>query len=138
MHASKYLICALALALAGCGKAAAPADNDAASAVPPTTEAAPAPVVDTAGPLQIGDLDAYARGMQKEIELLKLAGDKAAKARATSDLETQTAAMMEASGGDIDKAGAEAAGMDLARYGHVKNAIDSALNMVSLHEAMDK
>jgi hypothetical protein len=143
----RYLILALALALTACGQGNA--DGDAAS-VPPETAAAEAPAAvpvqpvaataasDASGPLQLADLDAYATGMQKEIELIEAASDKAAKAHAAQDTDAETAALMEATSRDIDQAGADAAGMDLARYGHVKNAIDTSLNLVMLHAAAAK
>jgi hypothetical protein len=76
--------------------------------------------------------------MHKEMELLQAASDKATKARAAHDQEAETEALMEATGVDIEKAGAAAAGMDRARYGYVKNAIDKALNLASMQVAMAK
>lgn len=147
MQAKKYLICAFALALTACGHGDAPADTDADATVAaaptpapvaPPAAPAPAPAANPARPLETSDLDAYVKGMHKEMDLLKAVNDKAAKARAAHDEETETEALMEATSVDIEEAGAAAAGMDRARYEYVKNAIDKALNLASMQVAMAK
>lgn len=152
---------AFALLLAACGREEAPVDPaaeaagetaaaapdettpDAAAADPvadvvaddggvPTTAAGP----DPAAPLAAGDLDAYVRGMNREIELLKGHADALAKARAAKDEAGETAALMALGGVEVRDAGAEAAGLDAARYVAIKDKVDEVLSAVEMGAAM--
>lgn len=142
-------IIVLSLALAACGHGSAP-DNDAASpgaeaqqaeAPPSRTDAAasdPSSIAQAHAtrPLQVSDLDAYARGMQKEIDLRQAASDKAAQAKAAHDEEAEVTALADMTSAEIDSAGARAAGLDAARYDFVKRTVDRVLGAVSMSNAM--
>lgn len=140
----------LAFAMGGCGHGGA---SDGAAAAPPTatpaaTPAAPdrlagaAPALQadhstSAAPaLQPDDLDAYAKGMRKEIELRQAARDKAAKAKADNDQVAEISALAELTSVDITKAGAEAAGVDRVSYEAIKNAVDHVLGVLDMNAAM--
>lgn len=137
------IACMLSLGLAACGGSAPESDT---AQEPPVAEAQTASVpsvVDnteadavTAStvdgdsldrPYTSDDIDAYLRGMHREAEMLQATLDKVEAARAAKDENAQTMAMMEAVNGDVERAGATAAGLDFARYGKVKDAIDSVL-----------
>src|SRR5690349_4721607 len=95
----------LALALGACGHGNAPDEADAgasqaqADSQPSPPEAAPTappaadPAANAARPLQASDLDLYAKGMQKEIEVRQAASDKAAKAKAANDQTAEMSAL---------------------------------------------
>lgn len=149
-QARSYLICVFALALGACGHRGAPAGSNDAGAAKMQADAAgstqaaveppraAAPIAEATRPLQVGDLDAYAKGMQKEIALLKAASDKAMKAKAANDQNTELEAMVEATSVEIDKAGAAAAGMDRARYDFIKHAVDKSLSIIDMNNAFAK
>ncbi len=133
---------ATVLALAACGPAP---DHDAAQAQlqsqPPasstqagTTDSPPASAQDsrTAGVLQVPDVDAYARGMHREIEWLSAARDKLQQARAAHDDNAMLEALAQATSHDLDVAAAKAAGMDISRYGYVRKTIDGVLMSIVL------
>jgi len=90
-----------------------------------------------ARPLEAGDVDAYVRGMTRETELLQASYDKAAQAREKGDVQAETAALMEMTSPDVDAAGARAAGLDLARYGFVKNAVDTVQGKLDLLQGLE-
>lgn len=149
MRCNRYCpIFALTLVLAACGHGSAPADDAAAPPAEAQTQASPPPAnaaaadpssvaqANAARPLQVGDLDAYAKGMQKEIELRQASSDKAAKAKAAHDQETEVAALADMTSAEVDNAGARAAGLDAARYDFIKHAVDRVLSAVSMHKAM--
>jgi hypothetical protein len=143
----------LALALGACGHGNAPedkADGSAAQAQAeaqpqppaeaPSAVAAPAPdaAANAARPLQADDLDAYAKGMQKEIELRQAASDRAAKAKAAHDQTAEVTALAELTSVDVTRAGAQAAGVDPARYDTIKNTVDHVLGAVDMNAMMAK
>jgi hypothetical protein len=128
----------LAFAMGGCGHGGA---SDGAAAAPPTatpaaTPAAPDRLAGAAPALQPDDLDAYAKGMRKEIELRQAARDKAAKAKADNDQTAEISALAELTSVDITKAGAGAAGVDRVRYEAIKNAVDHVLGVLDMNAAM--
>lgn len=150
MRYARCMTFALALALGGCGHGSAPAD-DAGAGVPqgqaeaqpqpsPETPAAAAPAstpeADAARPLQASDLDAYAKGMQKEIAVRQAASDKAAEAKAANDQETEVSALAELTSVEVTEAGAQAAGLDRARYNFVVSTIDHVLGTLEMNAMM--
>jgi hypothetical protein len=150
-HVRYCTIFMLALTLAACGHGSAPADDadaDAsqtqADAQPspeaPAATAAPAPTAeaDASRPLQVGDLDAYAKGMQKEIEMRQAASDKAAKAKEAKDQEAELSALVELTSVEVTEAGAQAAGVDRARYDVIVNTVDRVLNTAQMNAMMAK
>ena len=144
----------LAFALAACGHGNAPASDAAAPQAQAQAKAAPAPTsattkaaaadpssvaqANTTRPLQVSDLDAYVKGMQKEIELRQASSDKAAKAKADHDQETEIAALADLTRAEVGNAGAQAAGLDAARYDFIKHAVDKVLSTVTMSNAMAK
>lgn len=139
----------LAFSLGACGHGKAPEDQadaaapNAQSATPPQP-AAQAPAPDTAPdtdatrPLQVSDLDAYVKGMQKEIELRQAASDKAAKAKAGNDQATEISGLAELTSVEVTNAGARAAGVDRARYDFITHAIDRVLSTLEMNAMMAK
>jgi hypothetical protein len=139
----------LALALGACGHGNTPDDEaDAGTAQaqadtqPSPPEAAPAappaadPAANPARPLQASDLDVYAKGMQKEIEVRQAASDKAAKAKAANDQTAELSALVELTSVQVSEAGAQAAGVDRARYEFIKNTVDRVLSTVDMNTMM--
>lgn len=150
MRSTRYCpIFVLSLALVACSHGGAPG-NDAeapeaevqqAKVQPSARDAAVADPSSIAQahatrPLQVGDLDAYAKGMQKEIDLRQASSEKAAKAKAAHDQEAEAIALADMTSTEIDSAGARAAGMDAARYDFIKRTVDRVLSAVSMSNAM--
>jgi hypothetical protein len=136
------LALALTTLLAACGKGDAPDQPpaDEATATAPADDAGrdappPAPAADES-PLAAADLDAYARGMQQELALLKAASDKVAQARAKGDKGAETSAMMEMATMDTEVEGAKASGLGQARYLFVKNTVDATLGKAEMQAAL--
>ncbi|GAA3930981.1 hypothetical protein GCM10022229_25670 [Luteimonas lutimaris] len=137
------------LGLAGCGGAGHDATGAAAAERMETVAPAPAGAAATdvaaseedanpaSQPLHAGDVDAYARGMAREIELLQAGYDRFVQAGEQHDEDAQMTALMELSSPDVDAAGAKAAGLDVARYGFVKNAIDTVLGKLDLKQGLE-
>jgi hypothetical protein len=148
MRYNRYCpIFVLTLALAACGHGSAPADDATAPQAEAQTQASPPPATAAADPssvaqanmtrpLQASDLDAYAKGMQKEIELRQASIDKATKAKAAHDQEAEVVALADMTSAEVDNAGARAAGLDAARYDFIKHAVDRVLSAVSMNKAM--
>jgi hypothetical protein len=145
-----WILAAALLGLAACGgkpdetatdtpasdASATPAAGTAATPAAPAPEAAPAPAIDP--PLQVADIDAYVRGMRKEVELLQAEYHKIEQARAANDSDAETAALFAMTANGIDEAGAQAAGLLPARYGFVKNGIDEVQSKLDLLEGFRK
>lgn len=135
------LALALASTLAACGGKdeadPARAADEATAAAPAADAAAPqaGPAIDDS-PLRAAELDAYARGMQKEVSLLQAASDKVKQARASGDEDAEATSMMELATIETEVEGAKAAGLDQARYLFVKNAVDSALGKAEMQATM--
>jgi len=137
---------ALSLLLAACGReeAAAPAPAEpapeaAVEATPAPTEPAvadPAPIANHDAALAASDLDAYVRGMQREIQVLQGHADALARARQAKDANGEMTAMMALNGVEIRDAGAAAAGLEIARYATVKEKIDDVLSAIEMGAAM--
>jgi hypothetical protein len=151
MHA---ILAAALLALAACGgkpddaSGTAPpapgAEAPAAAATPasPTPAPAPAPAaVDatpTAAALQVADIEAYVRGMEKENAILQQDFDAIQRARSADDSDAETSALFHMTSSEIDQAGAQAAGMAPARYGFVKDRIDEVQSKLDMLEGLRK
>jgi hypothetical protein len=133
------------LALAACGRAPdhvaaqAPPGPSASSAQAPTADSPSASSRDSRNPgaLQVSDVEAYARGMHSEIQWLRSAQDKLQRARAAHDDNAMLEALAQATSSELDIAAAKAAGMDVARYGHVRNTIDGVLMTIVLKASPD-
>ena len=134
-----WIVVVALLALAACSEkepaGQAPADDaagpvaeapgNAPGPAPATQDAVPEPpAVATNGALQAADVDAYLRGMRREVELLRGEYAKIEQARADGDSAAETAALFAMTANDIDDGGAEAAGLPVARYGFLKERID--------------
>jgi hypothetical protein len=151
MHA---ILAAALLALAACGgkpddasgtvPPAPGAEAPAAAAMPasPTPAPAPAPAaVDatpTAAALQVADIEAYVRGMEKENAILQQDFDAIQRARSADDSDAETSALFHMTSSEIDQAGAQAAGMAPARYGFVKDRIDEVQSKLDMLEGLRK
>lgn len=141
-----WILAAALLGLAACGDK--PAEAPAADTPPPAPAAAPtapaaepaatAPAVPVDSPLQVADIDAYVRGMGREVELLRAEFRKIEQARAADDSDAETQALFAMTGNDIELGGAQAAGMPPARYGFVKNRIDEVQSKLDLLEGFRK
>jgi hypothetical protein len=146
-----WILAAALLGLAACGKheAAAPVTGEPAAKPAPAAQpnapapaAAPATPADDAAaaqaPLQPADVDAYLRGMEKENALLRDEFAKIERARAAGDAQAETAALFAMTSNDIDRAGAQAAGMAPARYDAVKDRIDEVQSKLDMLEGFRK
>src|SRR3546814_11256840 len=71
------------------------------------------------------DLDAYLRGLAKEVQLLRDEYAKIEQARAADDSDAETAALFAMTSSAIDEAGAVASGLPSARYDYISNRIDA-------------
>jgi hypothetical protein len=140
------LAMALAAGLAACGGNEPAAGEEAAAPAGPTQAApadAPAPpaqpstaAADTS--LKLEEIDAYVRGMQKEVELLKAAGEKVKQARAAKDDQAELSAITEMAMGDFDTPAAEAAGLPVARWQEVKRKITATIGGVDTRRQMQE
>ncbi|HET9483103.1 MAG TPA: hypothetical protein VFO79_04030 [Xanthomonadales bacterium] len=139
---------ALALGLSGCGRDDAPAEEAAAPAADTATAADSAPVVDAAPvgvvappseaydrPLEVADIDAYARGVQWEIGALGPKVDAVKAAREKKDDAAETMALL-ALATPLDEDAARAAGIPPERYRHVRQAIDQIVAARQMGQAM--
>ncbi|HET7843945.1 MAG TPA: hypothetical protein VFL14_07330 [Xanthomonadales bacterium] len=135
-HPLRLLVPLFVLALAACGRKeeGAPAPEEAAADEPVATEVAPTspPAVDAQpanpdAPLTADDLDRYATGMAREIELLQGHSEALAKARAAKDESGEIAAMMALQSVEVRDLGAQAAGVDAARWVAIKEKIGEVL-----------
>lgn len=148
-----WILAAALLGLAACGgKPAETPARDAANppaaaepaaqapAAPPAAAPAPA-AVDAAAAhaaLQLPDVDAYVRGMEKENALLREDFDTIERARAADDSDAETTALFHMTSNDIDLAGAQAAGMAPARYEYVRDRIDEVQSKLDMLEGFRK
>jgi len=140
------LAMAILVVLSACGGGGGePATDEASAPADATTEAAPASTPDApAQPstaaadasLKLEDVDAYVRGMQKEIELVKAAGEKVKQAQAAKDDQAEMSAITEMAMGDFDTPAAEAAGLPVARWQEVKRKITAAIGGVDTRRQM--
>lgn len=140
------LAMALAAGLAACGGNEAATGEETAAPAEPTQAApadAPAPpaqpstaAADTS--LKLEEIDAYVRGMQKEVELLKAAGEKVKQARAAKDDQAELSAITEMAMGDFDTPAAEAAGLPVARWQEVKRKITATIGGVDTRRQMQE
>jgi hypothetical protein len=143
MRHLKHVLWGLVLiGLAGCGRdeTGEPAETAATEAVAPVAQnpgpvEAP-PVAADDAPLTVSDLDAYVRGIRKEIELRQAAAAKVREARERQDDEAEMSAMAQLAMGDVDTDAAAAAGLSVARWKHVKNRIAKIIGGSAMREQM--
>jgi hypothetical protein len=146
-----WILAAALLGLAACGgkpetpapEAATPAAAPEPAAEAPAAAPAMAPPAATAAAdahaaLQLADIDAYVRGMEKENALLRGEFGKIEQARAAGDSAAETAALFAMTSNDIDLAGAQAAGMGSARYDFVKDRIDEVQSKLDMLDGFRK
>ena len=145
-----WILAAAVLGLAACG--GQPADTagtpaaDAAARPRPVAASAPAPepgaeaapAAATDAPLQVADIDAYLRGMGREVEMLKAEYRKIEQARAANDSDAEIQALFAMTAEGIDEAGGQASGLSPARYGFVKDRIDEIQSKADLLEGFRK
>jgi hypothetical protein len=136
------------VAAVGCGGSGDNADSgaDADTAVAAEQEAAPQPQASAteqtaaaeSGPVILtqDDLDRYRKGRQAEIDDVQ----KKAAALAASKNETDTLNALGVLTNDAERsqAGADAAGMPLAQYERMTDAVDQVLGAYSISEMMRK
>lgn len=149
--ATKHAILAAAvLALAACGgkpdeasataspapAGEAPADAPASQAPAPATPPAVADATPKTAPLQLADIDAYVRGMEKENAILQQDFDEIQRARAADDSDAETTALFHMTSNEIDQAGAQAAGMAQARYEFIRDRIDEMQSKLDMLEGL--
>ena len=140
----------VALSTTACGRNEPASDDAGSSAETAATEdtdaaeaaAVPAPVGVVAPPadaydrpLDVSDIDAYARGVKAELEALapKVAAVEAARAK--KDDAAETMALLDLST-PLDEQAAVAAGLTPQRYRHVRDAIDQVISKKQMGEAM--
>lgn len=139
------LAMAILVGLSACG-GGEPATDEAAASTDATTEAAPAATSPDApaqpsaagadASLKLEEIDAYVRGMQKEIELVKAAGEKVKQAQAAKDDQAEMSAITEMAMGDFDTPAADAAGLPVARWQEVKRKITATIGGVDTRRQM--
>jgi hypothetical protein len=136
---------AILVSLSACGGGEPAATDEATASAEAATEPAPATAPDTPSQpataaadtsLKLAEIDAYARGMQKEIELLKAAGEKVKQARAAKDDQAELSAITEMAMGDFDTPAAQAAGLPVARWQEVKRKVTATIGGVDTREQM--
>ena len=127
--------------LAACGGGG---DGDAdTSAMADTSSSATAAEVPPAGasasavdaPITASDLDAYEKGVAREIEVIEGAGRDLAAAKSGTDSLTALGKAMEH---ETKSAGAQAAGIPIERYRHVTSTVDGWLGGASMDEPLKK
>jgi len=135
----------LALAVAACGAGepasasvgATDAGPDAALPVQAADNAMTPPPATPAGePLALSDIDAYVAGMRRELELLQAGSDELRQARAGGDDAAEASALLELAMGDTETPGAQAAGVDVARYRAIKSRIDRIVGAVAARQQL--
>jgi len=141
------LAMALLLGLSACGGGEPAATDEMADGGETATEAAPAtapqaptepaPVAADAA-LELEEIDAYVSGMQKEIELVRAAGEKVRQAQAAKDEQAELSAITEMAMGDFDTPAAEAAGLTVARWQEVKRKITATIGGVDTRRQMQE
>jgi hypothetical protein len=144
------ILAVVALALAACGgkpddasgaappapAAEAPAAAPASPAPAPATPPAAADATPKTAPLQVADIAAYVRGMQKENAILEQDFDAIQRARTAGDSDAETTALFHMTSNEIDQAGAQAAGMAQARYEFVRDRIDEVQSKLEMLEGL--
>ena len=138
------LAMAIMVGLSACG-GGEPATDEAPAPADATT-AAPAPAPEPTQPstaaadasLKLEEIDAYVRGMQKEIELVKAAGEKVKQAQAAKDEQAELSAITEMAMGDFDTPAAAAAGLPVARWQEVKRKITATIGGVDTRRQMQE
>ena len=152
---NRLAVLALALALTACGKdepagttadapAADAAETAAAAAESASAETAAAPTPPPAAPevppsdapITTADLDVYARGVAREIEILGGHVDALKKAREAKDDAAELAAMVALGSEAPQTEAANVAGVDPARYAAIKAQVDDVLSTIDMQKAL--
>ena len=119
------VILTLLLAVAACGRDEKAADGDAgAASASANATAANAGAANAAVALTDADLDAWERGMTKEVELVQAAQQRAATATTP---QARGEAMQAQWKEQTMPGGAESAGLPLARYRDVRETVNGVL-----------
>lgn len=138
------LAAALALVVSACGRDEGGEPEPGAAEETAAADASEAVAVepdsgegddDASRPLEIADLDAYARGVRHEIEQLEPKVEAVKAARAKNDDAAETAALL-AMTLSIDEDAARAAGVTPARWSTLRSAIDEVLAARQMAVAM--
>jgi hypothetical protein len=133
LHLSPVLGVALAGLLAASPTRAAP-QQEVAVAKPAASIAATAPTLAIA----LSDLDAYQRGLQAEINVLKGVRARLESAQEARDEVAIAAAMQPVVTRQYEKNAAEAAGVDLKRYRALKKALGDRLVTAEYLDQLDQ
>jgi hypothetical protein len=133
LHLSPVLGIALAGLLAATPSSAAP-QQEVAVAKPATSVATTAPTLAIA----LTDLDAYQRGLQAEINVLKSVRARLESAQEARDEVAIAAAMQPVVTRQYEKNAAEAAGIDLKRYRALKKALGDRLVTAEYLDQLDQ
>ncbi len=132
-------LAALLAACAGGGDGEGNAEDSAAAAesaaaavpaTPPSMQGAP-----TDAPLTVADLDAYEKGVAREIEVIDAAAKDLGAAKSSTDT---LAALGKAMEHETRAAGAAAAGVPIDRYRTISTTVDGWLGGASMDEPMRK
>ena len=131
MPVAPRMIASLAVTLlvvGGCGggDTASPSTTDSAASTAPTTAASPS--------FTAADVDAYERGMKKEIEAVRAAQQQAGTAK---DAQQRLAAIRAQWEDATVPLGAEAAGLSVDRYRQVRNAVNEVFKTLDFQGKID-
>lgn len=135
MRGTVLVLAVLALAACGDDQPAAGTGDEAIVETADTADAPPDPVADES-PLKVAELEAYVRGMQKE---LAMRGDISAKLKQARDAKDQAAEarlMLEMATLEVDQEGARAAGLSETRYVFVRDAVETTLSKVEMKQTL--
>jgi len=139
------LAMALLVGLSACSGGEPAATDEVVSSADATSEAAPTAASDAppqsttaaADPsLKLDEIDAYVRGMRKEIELVKAAAEKVKQAQAAKDDQAELSAITAMAMGDFDTPAAAAAGLPVARWQEVKRKVVATIGGVDTRKQM--
>ena len=125
-----HMVAALTIALLGvaCGRSSS-TNDEAPSASAPAGEDDSTPVAFTED-----DLEQLARGLQKEIEAVKVAQVKAASASTPQERGEAIQAQWETATIPL---GAEASGLPVSRYRNIRNAVDRVFTTLDFQGKID-
>ena len=129
----------LAAALAACGGDAAEEVEDTLAAIEGDQAAMTAPTADAAAPsdapVTVEDIDRWQRGMAAELEAVRAAGERLARATTGTD---SVGAIFDANDMATREEGARGAGVDEERYGRLNSVFSGLVRyMVPLSSEMD-
>ena len=119
--------------VAACGSDDAPAGQATGDATPPAN-AASADAAATTRDLTAQDLDAYAKGLARETELVRAAQERARSAMTPQDRGEAQQAQWE---DQTIPEGAKASGIDPARYRVVRNTVNTTFQWLDFQGKID-